>query len=505
MIRAGFMAAEQIIGRAVSWPLGDVHVRQEVRAGQAVDVVILPTDAATGAADELLAGMRAVLGFRHPGFVDLLECDRLDDGTVHLVREHVEAESLSERLQRDGGLVPDLNTIRQVAVQIAAALGAVHGAGFLYLCLRPEPVLLVPASQPGLQVTVRLLELGLGNHFLSRIRQMAPGKELPASILRYSPPEECSGGEVDRRSDIYALGCVLFELLVGRPPFQNTDIWDLVSAHAHELPPRIRELRPELPPALDDLVATMLEKDPARRPFCMEEIVAVLRTALPEPAAVPASEETPPSAAIPRTVLLDEGPAVPNLAAGVPATPAFRPTRVLTTNVEGRVPRRPAAVASRRRARRDPLPASVEAAPARRRSAPSKGRRGKARSWKPSHTAMFVGLTLACAALGAGLFLWFLRPTAGEAQRSPIEEAPAREVPIPPAAASTPIPAAIATPTPAGPLPTVGLVPPKPEAIEKHPLGLGRKHVPSRRVQAPDVPLFPQSPDGVIKPTYRRR
>jgi len=52
---------------------------------------------------------------------------------------------------------------------------------------------------------------------------------------------------------------------------------------------------------------------------------------------------------------------------------------------------------------------------------------------------------------------------------------------------------------------TVGLVPPKPEAIEKHPLGLGRKHVPSRRVQAPDVPLFPQSPDGVIKPTYRRR
>ena len=497
----------RVIGPAVPWPLADVYVGQDVRTGQVVDIVLLPPEAAASAsgADQLLAGMRAVLAFRHPGFVHLLDCARLNDGAIYLVSEHVEAECLSERLKRNGGLVSDLATVREIVGETAAALEAAHKAGLLYLCLRPEHMLLVPASAPGPPVTVRLLELGLGNHFLSRIRQMAPGKELPASMLRYSSPEQCRGTGVDYRSDIYALGCVLFELLVGQPPFRQTDLWGLVSAHGHEVPPRIREL----PSALDDLVATMLEKDPVQRPSSMEEIIAVLRATVPEPSAILASEKGPPSVTFPKTAILDPGSPVPNLADDVPSTPLFRPTRLLTPGDEALVPQRPAAVASPHRVQRDPSPASAKTAPARRRLTPSKDRHGTVNLQKSSHTMTIVGLTLACFALGAGLFFWLFRPsrpTASEAQRTPIEEMPSREQPIPPPAAPSPAPAAIATPTPASPRTAAGPAQLIPAPTDKHPLSLGKNRVPSQRpeVQAPAIPLFPQSPEGLVKPTYKR-
>ena len=191
MIGAGRMVGNEIgsyrvMGPAVPWPLADVYLGQDTRTGQAVDIILLPADSAAsaGGADQFLAELRAVLAFRHPGFAHLLDCDRLTDGAVYLVNEHVEGECLSERLRRDGGLASDLGTVREVVGQTAAALEAAHNAGLLYLCLRPESMLLVPATQRGLPVTVRLLGLGLGSHFLSRIRQMAPGKELPASLLR---------------------------------------------------------------------------------------------------------------------------------------------------------------------------------------------------------------------------------------------------------------------------------------------------------------------------------
>ena len=511
MIRAGRMVAEQIgnyrvIGPAVPWPLADVYVGQDARSGQIVDITLLPPDtaASAGGADQFLTEMRAVLAFRHPGFVRPLDCNRLSDGAVYLVSEHVEAECLSERLKRDGGLAFDLAAVREIVGQSAAALAAAHKAGLLYLCLRPEHMLLVPASQPGLPITVRFLELGLGSHFMSRIRQMAPGKELPASMLRYSSPEQCSGSGVDHRSDIYALGCVLFELLVGRPPFQETDLRGLVSAHAHAVPPRIRALRPELPSALDDLVATMLEKDPGQRPFSMAEIVAVLRAAVPEPAPISEPADAPPSAQIPRTVILDPSPLVPKLADDVPSNPLFRPTRLLTPDEEAPAPRRPAAVASPHRVQRDPLPASAETAPARRRPTPSKDRRGPVNVKKSSQAWILVGVTLACIALAVGLLLWLVRPKASEARRAPIEETPAREQPIPPPVAPSPAPAAIDTPTPAAQRPAAEPAQPKLEPTDKHPSNLGKNRVPSGRSRSHDPassrPFEPH--EGVLPPTF---
>jgi len=517
----------RVIGPAVAWPLADVHVGQDPCTGQVVDIILLPPDAAagTGGADQFLTEMRAVLAFRHPGFVRLLDCGRLNDGAVYLVSEHVEAECLSERLKRNGEL-SDLATVCEVVGQTAVALEAAHATGLLYLCLRPEHMLLVPASQSGLPVTVRLLELGLGNYFMSRILKMMPGKELPASLLRYSSPEQCRGSGVDPRSDIYALGCVLFELLVGQPPFRETGLWDLLAAHAHEIPPRIKDFHPELPSALDDLVATMLEKDPALRPFCMSEISAVLRAAvskpavalepapaqppapilktfilgsgppLPKPAVVPEPAPAPLSAPIAKTAFLDPAPPVPEPAHDSPSDPVFRATRVLSPDEERLVPRRPAAPASPPRVRRERLPESDDTAPVMRRPRPARGKRETVRVQKSSHTGLFVGVMLACIALGMGLFFWLLRPTAIEAKRTPLDDTPAREQPILPAVVPAPAPAVINTPPPATRRLAGALAEPKTVLADKHVSRIGKKRVSSHgtKSHAPVSPSSSRSP-----------
>jgi len=509
MIETGRMVGEQIgnyrvIGPAVPWPLADVYVGQDDRTGQIVDIIYLPPDpgASTGGADQFLGEMRAILGFRHRGFVQLLDCDRLNDGAVYLVSEHVESECLSERLKRGGGLVSDLATVREIVAQTAEALEAAHKAGLLYLCLRPEHVLLVPASQPGLPVTVRLLQLGLGRYFLSCIRQMAPGKELPAAMLRYCSLEQRSGSSVSRRSDIYALGCVLYELLVGRPPFLDTDLWGLV----YQAPRRIRELRPELPSALDDLVAKMLEKEPAQRPSSMEEIVAVMRAPLPEPGSVAEFADAPSSAPFARTVILDPGPPVPKLVDDVSSSPLFRPTRVLTPADEAVAPERPAVVARPRRVARDPLPASAGTAPARRRPTPVKDKRTSVNVQKSSRIGILVGVALACIALGVGLLLWFVHPKASQARRTPIEETPAREHALFPAGTPSLAPAAVEMPAAVIPPSAAALALPKPGPIDKPSLNPEKVRALDghTKVRAPASPRPVQPHGDMLPPTFMK-
>jgi serine/threonine protein kinase len=460
-----------------------------------VDLILLSPDgvASVGSDDQFLAEERAVLDFRHPAFVRLQDCDRLDDGTVLLVHEHVEAECLSERLKRDdGGSALDLTTVCELVGQTATALAAAHQAGLLYLCLRPEHMLLLPVRQAGHPVTVGLLGLGLASHFLSRIRQMAPGKELPASLLRYSSPEQCCGGRVDQRSDIYALGCVLFELLVGQPPFKQSDVWALVSAHAHDSPPRPGELRPDLPPALNDLVTAMLEKDPAQRPFAMGEIVAVLGAVGSEPVGfAPLPDAKPaPAAPLPRTVLLDPGQPASE-SEDPQSTGTVRPTRLLPSAEEAPTPRQPA-IASPQRVRRDQSPV-----PARRRPGPAKGKGGASKGPRPSRVAMLVGITLVCIALGAGLLLWS-RPRVSKVPRPPFEEAPVWQQPI------SPPPAAIDKPRQLMEGRAAEEIQPVRGPDDKPPSNPERNRVPGRRskVQDPASPRLLHSPDGTLKPTF---
>jgi eukaryotic-like serine/threonine-protein kinase len=111
----------------------------------------------------------------------------------------------------------------------------------------------------------------------------------------YISPEQVRGDRVDGRTDLYSLGCVLFEMLTGRTPFEG-DLAALSYAHTHSPAPRVRSINPAVPAAMDDLVAAMLEKDPAQRPSTGEEVERTLAAAMRRDAVVPTAsmERVPP-------------------------------------------------------------------------------------------------------------------------------------------------------------------------------------------------------------------
>jgi serine/threonine-protein kinase len=220
---------------------------------------------------------RATSLIHHPGIVEILDFGYDVDGSAYIVMELLEGESLGARLARDPRLPSDL--VIAIGRGIAAALGAAHRKGIIHRDLKPDNVFLVPdPDMPG-GVRPKILDFGIAK--LVRDQSATSLRTRTGSVLGtplYMSPEQCRGGgaTIDQRSDIYSLGCILFEAACGRPPFLAEGLGDLFVAHLRDTPPPPRSLRPDLPPVLDDLIARMLAKDPGERPQSMDDVVAQL-------------------------------------------------------------------------------------------------------------------------------------------------------------------------------------------------------------------------------------
>jgi serine/threonine-protein kinase len=217
---------------------------------------------------------RATARIRHPGIVTVFDCGKVQTSigeAAYLVLELLEGESLTSRLARSGKLAPA--TAVEVARQIAAALDAAHRAQVLHRDLKPDNVYLVPDPAVPSGERVKVLDFGLARIGTSRHTMMNTVFGTP----RYMSPEQCrSAATLDHRSDIYSLGCILFELITGRTPFDG-DLRQILHQHQQVTPPRARQLTPEISQALDDLIAQMLAKDPNARPQSMAELQATLQ------------------------------------------------------------------------------------------------------------------------------------------------------------------------------------------------------------------------------------
>ncbi len=210
----------------------------------------------------------------HPGIVTVLDCGKVatsTSATAYIVLELLQGESLTTRIARVGRLAPPVAI--EIARQIASALDAAHRADVLHRDLKPDNIYLVadPAVPSGERVKV--LDFGLA--------KLGPSKHTMANTVfgtpRYMSPEQCrSATLIDQRSDIYSLGCILFELCTGRAPFDG-DLRQIVEAHLRATPPRASSFSPEVPPWLDDLINQMLAKDPAHRPQTMGAMQSALQ------------------------------------------------------------------------------------------------------------------------------------------------------------------------------------------------------------------------------------
>ena len=256
--------------------MGRVYRAEDVADGTVVAVKVL--------ARELCASPRALRRFRkearllaeakNPWVANLLEANE-DCGRVFLVVEYVKGRALAAVLQ-DGGPLPERDALAIIA-DVARALVDVHGSGVVHRDVKPDNILVVDA--PGGR-SVKLVDFGIARH-VDETESLAMTREgaLVGTPL-YMSPEQCRGEAVDPRTDVYALGTTLFELIVGRAPFAGKGAAAVVTAQLQAPPPRLEELKPGVSSRVAALVARMLAKDPAQRPADARALLAELEAIL---------------------------------------------------------------------------------------------------------------------------------------------------------------------------------------------------------------------------------
>ncbi|WP_104987400.1 serine/threonine-protein kinase PknK [Sorangium cellulosum] len=268
------MRAGEIIGDrfeiqclAGSGGMGDVYRARDRRSGEVVAVKILRRTGETEAG-RFAREVKALSALRYPGIVRYIADGVTDAHEMYLAMEWLSGETLSHRLAREELTIAESVT---VGVRMAAALGVVHREGIVHRDLKPSNVFLAGGSVEG----VTLIDFGIARVASGEPRLTATGAML--GTPGYMAPEQARGEpDIDARADIFSLGCVLFKCFTGRAPFQGLDALSVALKIVLTEPPRLRELRAELPAQLDDLVAAMLSKSPDRRPRDGDAVAAAL-------------------------------------------------------------------------------------------------------------------------------------------------------------------------------------------------------------------------------------
>jgi hypothetical protein len=234
--------------------------------------------------------VRASAKLDHPHIVKAYDAEQAGDLQL-LAMEYVEGRSLADVLAKKGPL--PVAYACQCVRQAALGLQHAHEKGMVHRDLKPHNLMLT------LKGAVKILDFGLAKVRSERVAgQHATGADVVLGTPEYMAPEQAlNTKDADIRADIYALGCTLFHLLTGRPPFAGETPLAVVMAQMQAAPPAVETLRPDVPSELADLVRRMLTKDPARRPQTPKEVVDALA-----PFAKPARAATPPPASHPQAV-----------------------------------------------------------------------------------------------------------------------------------------------------------------------------------------------------------
>lgn len=266
---AGFRV-EKLIG---SGAMGDVFLAEDTRSGGWVALKVLRAELTEDERFRQRFEREAAIAtnLEHPGVVRTIAAGEAD-GRLYLAMEYVEGSNLREILRSDAPL--DLERALDLVAQIAEALDAAHGAGLVHRDVKPANVL-VTGTRDGERALV--CDFGLARH-ISSVTSLTTDRGFVGTI-DYVPPEQIEGGTIDRRADIYSLGCLLFECLTGAKPFERESELAIVFAHLNDPPPKATDRRPELPEAFDEVFAKALAKSPDERFDSCGQLVEAARAA----------------------------------------------------------------------------------------------------------------------------------------------------------------------------------------------------------------------------------
>ena len=231
--------------------------------------------------------VRAAARLNHPNIVTAYDAEQAQD-THFLAMEYVEGTELSEIVKRDGRLPVEVAC--EYARQVALGLSHAHEMGMVHRDVKPQNMMVTPAGD------IKILDFGLANFACESVQEDSIDSEYDASgqatrVIKhltqlgtmmgtpdYIAPEQAKDARrADIRSDIYSLGCTLFYLLTGRPPFEGDSALEKIDAHSKRLPESLTALREEIPVALQDVVAKMMAKNPDHRYQTPADVVAALQ------------------------------------------------------------------------------------------------------------------------------------------------------------------------------------------------------------------------------------
>jgi serine/threonine protein kinase len=212
----------------------------------------------------------------HQNIIRVYDYIELETGEACIVMEFVEGKSLRSYMGQPPKPLP-IDEAVNIAFQTAEGIDALHKKDILHRDLKPENIMLTTDKQG--KLLVKVVDFGFAKLLKAstpaRYSATAPIREFVGTML-YTSPENCRGDDLDKRSDIYSLGIILYEMLAGNPPFSGRNS-EVEQKHLTEIPAPISTLRRETPPALSELVVNTLKKDPRARPQSARDFAHILK------------------------------------------------------------------------------------------------------------------------------------------------------------------------------------------------------------------------------------
>jgi serine/threonine-protein kinase len=266
----------RVLGLIGKGGMGAVYAAEHALLGRpaAIKVLLPELSQQQSVVTRFFNEARAAAAIRHPGIVEVYDFGWTPEGAAYLVMELLEGESLAARSARGRvGWPAALATARQ----IAAALVAAHAKGIVHRDLKPDNIFVIRDDEVPGGERIKLLDFG--------IAKLAGEPGQASNVTRtgvvigtptYMAPEQCRGVAVDHRVDLYALGCIVFELCVGQPPFVGEGTGDVIGAHIHVPPPTLAALGVAAPPEVEALLARLLAKPPAMRVQTADELIRAI-------------------------------------------------------------------------------------------------------------------------------------------------------------------------------------------------------------------------------------
>ncbi len=259
--------------------MGIVYLGFQKGVDRPVAIKFLNPDlcSSTETSERFMQEARLAARIDHPGIVKVFDLGSTQEGIPYIVMEYLQGSDLSARIREAGRLDP--GEALGLTEQILQVLTAVHASGIVHRDLKPENVFL--ARQSGGSVVVKVLDFGVSRLVQNdgKVRRITEAGRVYGTP-HYVSPEQARGRlDVDHRSDLYSVSVILFEMLIGTPPFQGDSPVGLMLDIVSMPPPNPLEVRPDLPPAVAGIMLRGLEKDPRDRFQSASEMSAALKLA----------------------------------------------------------------------------------------------------------------------------------------------------------------------------------------------------------------------------------